>query len=101
MYGELPSQPDLSYISTREITTPPLSPLSLSSPYSPRCSHDTQTTHWDSPRGLRQQKQLKELSAFLQHHKQQLRVCSHSNTTIHVKLLIDGNMIQTSMCRRC
>ena len=65
--------------------TPPLSPTLVTPPSSPIpshtstipylshlhhplpiSSHDTCTTHWDSPRGLRQQKQLKELKAFLE-----------------------------------
>lgn len=29
-------------------------------------NHDTRTTHWDSPRGMRQQKQLEVLKAFLE-----------------------------------
>lgn len=37
-------------------------------------SHDTQSTHWDSPRGLRQQEQLKEVHDFIQEHRHKLKV---------------------------
>lgn len=48
-------------------------PHSVFSP-PPPTSHDTQTTHWDSPRGIRQQKQLQELKTFLQSQKDKLKV---------------------------
>lgn len=35
-------------------------------------SHDTQTTHWDCPRGSRQQRQLQELASFLHAQTEQL-----------------------------
>lgn len=38
------------------------------------CSHDTQNTHWDSPRGRRQQQQLREVRSFIQEHKGKLKV---------------------------
>ena len=38
------------------------------------CSHDTQSTHWDSPRGIRQQAQLKEIQTFIHEHKEKLKV---------------------------
>lgn len=35
-------------------------------------SHDTQTTHWDCPRGSRQQRQLQQLASFLHTQAEQL-----------------------------
>ena len=38
-------------------------------------SHDTQTTHWDHPRGMREQRLLKQIRDFLEQQKAQLEVC--------------------------
>lgn len=41
------------------------------------CSRDTQSTHWDCPRGMRQQQQLKELQSFVQAEREKLKVLSN------------------------
>ncbi len=38
-------------------------------------SHDTQTTHWDNPRGMREQRQLEEIREFLNNNNTKLKVC--------------------------
>lgn len=52
-------------------------------------NHDTRTTHWDSPRGMRQQKQLKELNAFLElandKHKKDLEYLRQKRTSLLAK----------------
>ena len=46
---------------------------SVKSDHSP-FSHDTQTTHWDNGRGMREQQQMQQLRQFLQERKTDLQV---------------------------
>ena len=38
------------------------------------CSHHTQTTHWDPPRGIRELQLLQQLRDFLAAQKEKLKV---------------------------
>ena len=46
-------------------------------------SHNTQQTLWDSPRGLREQEQLKELKSFIMEEKAKLKVRMYTANSIY------------------
>ena len=53
------------------------------------CSHDTQSSHWDSPRGMRQQTHITDINSFVQEHKDKLKVPQNLPTNLSLAIIID------------